>query len=204
MLDNVQVAKPCSADWGKMPGDARVRHCCECQLGVYNLSEMTRPEAEAFLRKATGRVCIRIYRRADGTVITRDCPKGLAAVRRALALRLSVIVATAFWIVGGIARPLVSKSAIDRLVADTTEAIKSHEPFKSFSGGLHAHPRPVAQKSVASSIEVPKDIAQGGIANPCQGAPPGYPAGVSFVRQKKATPAKAHKTHSNPSEREQS
>ncbi|HVR40948.1 MAG TPA: carboxypeptidase-like regulatory domain-containing protein, partial [Thermoanaerobaculia bacterium] len=34
------------------------------------------------LVRTEGRVCARLYRRADGTVLTRDCPTGLRALRR--------------------------------------------------------------------------------------------------------------------------
>jgi hypothetical protein len=80
-LELIQIASPCTADWESMVGDDRARHCADCQLNVYNISEMTRDEALAFLAQREGRTCVRMYRRADGTVITRDCPVGLAAVR---------------------------------------------------------------------------------------------------------------------------
>ena len=46
-LEQVRVAAPCPADWGKMVGDERMRYCDRCSLHVYNLSGMTRREAEA-------------------------------------------------------------------------------------------------------------------------------------------------------------
>jgi len=76
-LDNIQVAAPCPMSWEKMSGDDRVRHCQECKLNVYNLSEMTRRDAESLISSREGRLCVRFYRRADGTVLTRDCPRGL-------------------------------------------------------------------------------------------------------------------------------
>jgi len=85
-LESLKVAAPCPADWEQMKGDARVRHCGSCRLNVYNLSAMTRREAEALVRRTEGRLCVRFYRRADGTVLTADCPVGLAAVRRRIAL----------------------------------------------------------------------------------------------------------------------
>jgi hypothetical protein len=81
-LDGVRVAAPCRADWEKMVGDERMRYCEECSLHVYNLSGMTRREAEALITNAEGRLCIRFYRRADGSVLTRNCPVGLRALRR--------------------------------------------------------------------------------------------------------------------------
>jgi hypothetical protein len=64
-----------------MDGDERVRFCRQCGLHVYNLAEMTRAEAESLVARTEGRLCARLYRRADGTVLTKDCPKGLRAVR---------------------------------------------------------------------------------------------------------------------------
>ncbi len=81
-LDRIRIASPCPASWERMTGDDRVRFCDECKLQVYNIGEMTRAEAEALIAKTEGRLCARIYRRADGTVITRDCPVGLRAIRR--------------------------------------------------------------------------------------------------------------------------
>ena len=78
VLDTVQIARPCPADWHAMnsvPGQARdrVRHCKDCNLRVYNLSALKRADAEELLRCSEGRLCIRLYRREDGTVLTRDC-----------------------------------------------------------------------------------------------------------------------------------
>jgi hypothetical protein len=81
-LDNVRVASPCPASWENMTGDDRIRYCEECKLNVYNLSDMTRAEAERLISGREGRLCVRFYRRADGTVLTQDCPKGLQAMMR--------------------------------------------------------------------------------------------------------------------------
>jgi hypothetical protein len=81
LLARVRVASPCRANWDGMEGDARVRFCRECNLNVYNLSEMTGAEAASLVAATEGRLCARFYRRADGTVLTKDCPKGLRAAR---------------------------------------------------------------------------------------------------------------------------
>jgi hypothetical protein len=81
-LEQVKVAAPCPADWEKMVGDERVRYCDRCSLHVYNLSGMTRREAEGLVASAEGRLCVRFYRRADGTILTRNCPVGLSALKR--------------------------------------------------------------------------------------------------------------------------
>jgi hypothetical protein len=80
-LDNVRIASPCSADWDTMYGDDRKRFCKECKLNVYNLSGMTRDEAERLVTNSEGRLCIRFYQRPDGTLITQDCPVGWARLK---------------------------------------------------------------------------------------------------------------------------
>lgn len=82
MLQQVRIAAPCPARWEGMEGDDRARYCSECKLNVYNISDMTKAEAEDFLRRAEGRTCIRMYQRADGTVLTKNCPVGLRAIYR--------------------------------------------------------------------------------------------------------------------------
>jgi hypothetical protein len=82
-LDDIAIAEPCSASWDDMSGDERVRFCSDCKLHVYNFSAMNRSEAEEMVRTTEGRLCGRFFRRADGTVLTRDCPVGL---RRAVGL----------------------------------------------------------------------------------------------------------------------
>ncbi len=91
-LEGLRVASPCKADWGAMVGDERVRFCGQCQKNVYNLSGMARDEAQALVRGAEGKLCIRMFKRADGTVLTSDCPDG---VRRKQRRRLAVVVAGA-------------------------------------------------------------------------------------------------------------
>jgi len=80
-LDNIKIASPCSANWNEMFGNDRMRFCGECKLNVYNLSGMTRDDAENLISNAEGRLCVRFYRRMDGTIITQNCPVGWAKVK---------------------------------------------------------------------------------------------------------------------------
>jgi len=78
-----------------MVGDERVRHCAECNLNVYNLSAMTERQVQDLIAGSRGkRLCTWFYRRADGTVLTRDCPWSLRAMRRK-ASRLGAAILTA-------------------------------------------------------------------------------------------------------------
>ena len=83
-LDSIRVASPCDADWESMIGNERQRFCGQCELNVYNLSGMTRREAENLILNSEGRVCARFFKRPDGTVITKDCPVGWAAAKKRL------------------------------------------------------------------------------------------------------------------------
>ncbi len=81
VLDNIEIASPCSASWDDMKGNFQVRDCSQCKLSVYNLSAMSRKEAEALIYEREGRLCVRLYRRADGTVISDNCPVALRKIR---------------------------------------------------------------------------------------------------------------------------
>src|SRR5688572_223553 len=83
-LDHVKIASPCSADWEQMIGTDRVRFCGACNLNVYNLSSLTKSQAESLIAQTEGRLCVRFYRRNDGSILTRDCPVGVRAFRRRL------------------------------------------------------------------------------------------------------------------------
>lgn len=65
-----------------MTGDDRQRFCAHCERSVYNLSSMTKREADRLLQSTDGQVCTRLFRRADGTVLTEDCPLGWNALKR--------------------------------------------------------------------------------------------------------------------------
>lgn len=81
-INNLRIASPCSVGWETMSGDERTRHCNLCRLNVYNVSEMTADEVRALIAKSEGRICARLYKRADGTILTKDCPVGWRAYQK--------------------------------------------------------------------------------------------------------------------------
>lgn len=101
-LDNVSVASPCSQDWNTMIGNERKRYCGDCKLNVYNLSGMTRGEAENLIMNAEGRLCVRFYRRADGSVLTKDCPVGWQAIKRRVSRTAAAFASLFFGLLGGL------------------------------------------------------------------------------------------------------
>ncbi len=106
-LDEIRVASPCPADWNAMQGDERRRFCSQCKLHVYNLSAMTRDEASALVAgksEKDARLCVRFYRRTDGTVLTQDCPVGLRGKLRAARVRAVALAGALFSLLVGCVR----------------------------------------------------------------------------------------------------
>ena len=77
LLSQISVASPCTANWDEMVGDANARFCEHCEKNVYNLSALTTEAAIELIREKEGKLCGRFFRRADGTILTADCPVGL-------------------------------------------------------------------------------------------------------------------------------
>jgi hypothetical protein len=101
-LNNIKIASPCSQDWEAMSGDNRQRFCGDCKLNVYNLSGMSKAEAENLLLNAEGRLCVRYYKRADGTILTEDCPVGWAAFKRRVSKTAAAFGSLLFGVIGGL------------------------------------------------------------------------------------------------------
>ncbi len=102
-LDHVKIAAPCPADWDQMFSfeDERVRFCSQCDLNVYNLSGMSRQEAEALITKTEGRLCVRFYRKADGSILTQNCPVGLKSLKRRVAWAANAVLGVVLSLVSG-------------------------------------------------------------------------------------------------------
>lgn len=84
-VDEIRVASPCHARWNDMDGDERARFCRQCSKHIFNLSAMTRAQIEALVREKEGKFCGRFHRRADGTMLTADCPSRMRQIRARVA-----------------------------------------------------------------------------------------------------------------------
>lgn len=138
VLDHVRIASPCSASWVSMKGDDKARFCESCSKNVYNLSAMTRPEAEALILEKEGRLCATYYQRSDGTVLTSDCPVGLRRARWMLA-RMAGVAAS---IVGACFATAMALGLPGPIVVRMRDA----EPFSRICRWL-SPPMPVAPPS---------------------------------------------------------
>lgn len=101
-LNNLKIASPCEANWDEMQGDQRKRFCGECKLNVYNLSGMTKTEAEELLSNSEGRLCVRFYQRTDGTVLTEDCPVGWAKIKQRVSKTAAAFASLIIGLVSGL------------------------------------------------------------------------------------------------------
>ena len=124
VLGRVRVAAPCEESWDEMRGDERVRFCQRCSQNVYNLSALTRREAERVVLGAEGRLCVRFYRRRDGTMLTQNCPTGLAKLKRRVSRVASAAAAAAVGLFTGVA---LAPEAEQSPAAETTFAYATRQ-----------------------------------------------------------------------------
>lgn len=96
VLPNMRVAAPCNASWDAMTGDDRARHCGECDQQVFNLSALTTEQAESLIREKNGDLCVRYYKRKDGTVMTADCGVGAKKRERRRTIAASAVAMSLF------------------------------------------------------------------------------------------------------------
>lgn len=139
LLQKIRIAKPCTANWAEMTGDERARHCALCEKNVYNLAAMSEEEAERVIREKEGKLCARLYRRNDGTVIFGDCPKGVAEARRprrrALALVAAFLGVANVAVVGTVlSQPNVREKVRSKYDSAVAELDESFHDFKVWLG----------------------------------------------------------------------
>jgi hypothetical protein len=143
-LINIQIASPCKSDWNAMSGDNRKRFCGECNLNVYNLSGMSKTEAETLLIESEGRVCVRLYKRSDGSVITKDCPVGFAKVKQRVQLVVTASISLVFTFFGAIGLQSVFGKQISSSVKYSNE-FAAPTPRKLM--GIVVKPSPTPKKT---------------------------------------------------------
>jgi len=164
VLDNIRVASPCTADWAKMTGDERVRHCGDCAKNVYNISNMTRLEAEALIVEKEGKLCVRYYQRKDGTILLKDCAIGIKRKRRRLVIATGAIAMLA----GGIAYQELTKNGREDRGGKHMMGDIAEEPVM---GKFAPPPMPPEETHPVQGVpEMPPtpaeiDVIQGGISS---------------------------------------
>jgi hypothetical protein len=161
ILENLRIASPCSADWDDMQGDERVRLCGKCEKNVYNLSALSRDDAERLVREREGRLCVRLYRRSDGTVLTADCP--VAVERQRLRQRVWARVsglAAAMALLLGVAsgRARADLSGGDTKPAAPKPAAPKQQPVHVMMGPPPPAPQPKPQRKPKAKAQPAEDL----------------------------------------------
>jgi hypothetical protein len=154
MLDQISVASPCSASWDEMVGDERVRFCLSCAKDVYNISAMPREEAELLLQqRAGGEVCVRYYKRTDGTIMTSDCPVGARRKRRK---KLALAVA------GAGAMAVAAATALTRSTCTMGKMAPPHGTFMqgeiAMTGAVAVPEAPPPETATPTPPEPPREV----------------------------------------------
>jgi len=89
---DVQVASACSESWEGMSGSLRERFCESCNRQVHDLAAMTPRQIERLVATSGGRLCGRVTRRQDGSLVTLPAERGRG---RLATLTLSVALGAA-------------------------------------------------------------------------------------------------------------
>jgi hypothetical protein len=104
----------------RIDSDGRARYCERCARPVYDSASMTRGDLADLIEWLEGRrlPCVRLHRRPDGTILTRDCFAPLTRFGRFLWLKVA-LAAVAFWAWALGIRPL------ERYVRQSIEALST-------------------------------------------------------------------------------
>lgn len=127
-LPSLRLGFACKQRWEDMVGDDRVRACGGCDRPVFNLSAMTREEAERVLATRGLTPCVRFYRRPDGTVMTTDCPAGERREKRRLAVVASSLATGATVAAPSLASAAPADPAPPVATPDSTEEAATPDP----------------------------------------------------------------------------
>lgn len=160
-LDHVTIAAPCNVGWENMVGNERVRFCGQCSLNVYNLSAMSKSEAEQLVSQTEGRLCVRYYRRTDGTILTKNCPVGLRALKRRLSRIASASISATLSFFAGILAATGLRQQPPIPVATQGQIIQVSEklperniilPERDFAMGTYAAPEHIMGEAVVGQV----------------------------------------------------
>ncbi len=148
-LENIRIASPCHADWNEMSGDDRVRTCAACAKPVFNLSEMTRAEAEAVISRRNGDLCARYYQRKDGTIMLADCSIGGTGARARSFVLATALAAGAAYAKLHRGSPPVEATAIGTAI----DEVPADERITSSSHDAPPPPRDLKRERVERALE---------------------------------------------------
>lgn len=169
-LDKLQITAPCPAKWDEMSSfqgePERVRYCVHCELNVYNLSALSRQDAEALLLRMEGRLCVRLYRRADGTILTQNCPIGLAKVKArmsqlvqvAMGMLIGLLANIGFWSVKNAISPSPYVVGEIRLSKEEIDSIVTSPDSDGWNTGVVYRPSEAERAAIKADEEAVRQL----------------------------------------------
>lgn len=165
LLDRINIASPCSADWDEMFGNDQVRFCQHCSLHVHDLSKITRKDAVKLVVAAKGKLCVRYSRRPDGALRTASHAQPLTHIKR----RLSRIAAGAFTATLSLASNAAAQQAtasVERshtIAVQPKEAMTDSAPVADDSNKLTQLPPLLADVVAKGGAVAPLDIIESSV-----------------------------------------
>jgi len=138
-----------------MAGDERVRFCKHCSKHVFNLSALTRPEAERLIREKEGKFCGRFHQRHDGRMLTADCPTGLRRCREQVSMACAAFIGAMAILLTGCRRPVVmGQIAPPQMLQGEVQVSPSTPPeAPTILGDIAIVPRSVPETNNSASGE---------------------------------------------------
>jgi hypothetical protein len=155
LLSSVRVASPCKERWSDMAGDEHVRFCGRCEKNVYDLSSLSASQAESLLRERGESMCVRFFRRSDGTILTSDCPVGQ---RKRFWRRAATAAVASGLAAAGIA--MAGATIGDSQVMGGMEPMMGEPMIEEVAGGLQPMPE-VEMGDFAQAPEAPQEVLGG-------------------------------------------
>jgi hypothetical protein len=99
-LEQIEIEQNCPASWNRMEGNDVARFCDHCEKHVYDLSAMTRTDAERLVCEKAGNLCAQFRRDPTGEVMTLDYHS--APEHRGWSGRGKLLLGLAFALVSGV------------------------------------------------------------------------------------------------------
>jgi hypothetical protein len=112
---------------------------------------MTREEAEDLIRRTDGRLCVRFYKRRDGTILTRNCPVGLRAIKERLTGTSAAIIKGLLTLLASVAVMGWRVNSAERFGVLPVTIAQGTEQYTVTTGVLEfpASPAPMVKRSEA-------------------------------------------------------
>jgi len=148
----------CLPQWDLMRGSDRVRACYGCGRRVYNFSGLTSEEAYELLSQHERRPGRRLYRRADGTILAKPCPKRRPSLLPLLLVLIAIMAPIVAWKARARWFENYSETASFRAVLRELEAVQAS---RDISRELLAMPRVALGRSPPSPSPQPRRIVCG-------------------------------------------